>query len=109
MSPKPSHYINGKWIESGGSSLTSTNPAAGEENWRGRAATTSEIDRAIDSARAAFETFADVPLAERVRFLQTVADQLAGSGQLQLHRNRRKRASIAVGITGIEPPRPYHY
>lgn len=64
------HYINGLWISEGSHYFTSTNPATGEEIWRGMAAGEAEIARAVASARAAFAEWAAQPLEARHAVLQ---------------------------------------
>ena len=57
------HYINGLWKLSGGHSFASTNPATGEELWRGMAAGEAEIREAVQAARAAFPAWAALSFA----------------------------------------------
>ena len=72
----PSHFINGSWFHSSGREFHSTNPATGEVVHGAHAATRDEIDRAISAARAAFESWAELALNERIRILHAFADQL---------------------------------
>ena len=56
--------------------FTSTNPATGEVNWEGAAATAHDIDRAVGAARAASESWSDLPLDARLDHLRRYADHV---------------------------------
>jgi succinylglutamic semialdehyde dehydrogenase len=56
--------------------FTSTNPATGEVNWEGAAATSDEIDRAVRAARDAFESWSDLSLDRRIDHLRRFADHV---------------------------------
>ena len=56
--------------------FTSTNPATGEVNWEGAAATAQAIDGAVATARAAFESWCDLPLDARLDHLRRYADHV---------------------------------
>ena len=73
-----SHFINGLWIESAaGQAFKSTDPAtAGEVVWEAPAATVDEVDRAVSAAREAADSWAAVPLTQRIFFLERFAQQL---------------------------------
>ena len=75
MSDMPSHHFAGRWIDGEGPPFTSTDPATGDINWQGRAATDAEIDRAVAAARDAFAQWADVSPADRIAFVEAVAEQ----------------------------------
>ena len=59
--------------------FSSVNPATGEIVWTGPAATSSEINRAVATARAAFGSWARRPLEERASILCTFAGQLTAN------------------------------
>ncbi|MCC7018152.1 MAG: aldehyde dehydrogenase family protein [Ardenticatenales bacterium] len=59
-------------------SLTALNPATGRVIATYPAATASDVRGAVDSAHAAYLAWRDVPLAERCRVLDRVADVLRG-------------------------------
>lgn len=63
-------YINGQWREGSGELFGSFNPANYERIWEGRAATASDIDDVMESARIANESWALLPLSERIKPLQ---------------------------------------
>ena len=71
-----SHYIDGRWLASGGDPLHSTDPASDEILWQGRQATASEVNTALDAARRAFPAWADLPVAEREAGVQRFATAL---------------------------------
>ena len=56
--------------------FTSTNPATREVNWEGAAATAHDIDRAVATAREAFESWSDRPLDARLDHLRRYADHV---------------------------------
>jgi succinylglutamic semialdehyde dehydrogenase len=63
-------YINGKWKNGSGESFVSTNPATGEEIWRGNAASAADIDEAMLSARKAFCEWGFTSYDTRVAYLK---------------------------------------
>ncbi len=50
--------------------FTSENPATGEIIWEGEEASSSDIDRALKKARAAFSTWSTLPLEERLDYMR---------------------------------------
>lgn len=46
-------YIQGQWLTGEGHDVNSTNPANGEVIWQGKTATPSQVNAAVDAARAA--------------------------------------------------------
>lgn len=82
MSSKESHathFIDGKWIEGGGHSFDSYDPATGTLIWTGHEASAQEIDAAVTTAKEAFDSWSALPLDRRVAYLyhfqQIVTDQ----------------------------------
>jgi len=71
-----SHFIDGHWTDGAGAAFESHDPATGQVVWQGWAATGEEIDRAVVAARKASESWADLPLQQRIFFLQQFAEQL---------------------------------
>jgi succinate-semialdehyde dehydrogenase/glutarate-semialdehyde dehydrogenase len=64
-------YVNGIWIEADdGATIAVTNPADGSEIARVPALQAAETRRAIDAAQSRFNTWRDVPAAERARLLE---------------------------------------
>lgn len=58
-----------------GEPFESTNPATGEVNWTGRAASARDVAGAIAFARAAFAAWSAKPLADRIAALLKLAEQ----------------------------------
>ena len=71
-----SHYIAGQWVPSTGEIFTSIDPATGDITWQGHAATRTEVDQAVDAARAAFEQWVDTPFDRRVELVTAFGKQL---------------------------------
>lgn len=63
-------YINGRWTDGGGATFTSENPANGEIIWRGKAASSGDVDQAMQAARGAFKRWGFLALEERVAVLK---------------------------------------
>ena len=67
----------------GRETFTSSNPQSGAENpWTFFEATEAEVNRALEAARAASETFAGMGGARRAQFLRTIATELEGIADL---------------------------
>ncbi len=71
-----SHYIAGKWVPGTGQTFASTDPATNDVTWHGHAATETEVDQAVDAARAAFEQWADTPFDRRIELVKAFGKQL---------------------------------
>jgi len=71
-----SHLIGDSWIAGEGAEFSAINPVDGSITWSGRAATSLEIDRAVNASRDAFETWADLPAASRIQYVESFGDQL---------------------------------
>jgi succinylglutamic semialdehyde dehydrogenase len=70
------HFIHGHWIKGTGPQFASTDPSNGETVWQGHAATSHDIDRAIQAAREAFPAWADRPTSERAALLHAFGEAL---------------------------------
>lgn len=62
-------YIGGAWVAGKGSDMHSENPATGKIIWRGRGASSNQVDAAIKSARDAFGSWLSFTVAERCHYL----------------------------------------
>ncbi|HWE61007.1 MAG TPA: CoA-acylating methylmalonate-semialdehyde dehydrogenase, partial [Chloroflexota bacterium] len=62
------NYVNGQWVEAGGSTLEVTNPATGAVLARVPLSTAEDVDRAVTAARAAFPAWRATPVLERARY-----------------------------------------
>lgn len=63
-------YIDGAWRDVRGAEFSSYNPANSELLWQGAAATAADIESAVAAARAAFDSWADLPIEKRLNYLQ---------------------------------------
>jgi succinylglutamic semialdehyde dehydrogenase len=70
------HLIGGNWQAGQGAAFYSTDPSTGDRVWEGCAAPASEVTAAVGAARTAFGPWADLPLSERVKYVETFAEQL---------------------------------
>lgn len=69
-------YINGKWHTGGGTRFENTCPASGDIVWAGEAASTSQVNDAVASARAAFEDWSRRPQDYRTDIIERYANEL---------------------------------
>ncbi len=76
MATVRSHFINGEWLEGTGKTFVSIDPATTEEIFEGRYATQEEVDAGLTSAVGAFDSWADLDLADRIVFLEAFREQL---------------------------------
>lgn len=67
------HYINGQWVSGAGHNFQSIDPADASLVWQAKTATTEQVDMAIIAARAAFPTWANRPLEERLNIINAFA------------------------------------
>ena len=58
--------INGNWTTGAGHEIFSKNPAKNEVVWQGNTASPAQVDEAVMAARSAFETWANMPIEERI-------------------------------------------
>ncbi len=84
--------IAGKWCEAGGPTFTSIDPVSEAVLWQGNEATTGDVNRAVDAARAAVGPWWDQPFEKR----QAVAEAFAE----QLDEHRDELAEIIARETG---------
>jgi len=84
--------IGGQWCTGSGAEFASVSPSSGETVWRGKAAGAGEVDRAVQSARAAFSAWADLHFAER--------EHIARAFATLLEKNRESLARIIGRETG---------
>lgn len=72
----PAQFINGQWSQGLGDAFNSVNPANNEIIWQANSATSEQVDTAVNSARAAFYSWADKSFAERLAIVKTFAETL---------------------------------
>lgn len=70
-------YIQGTWLKGEGPLFTSTNPADNQVLWQGNAASATQVDNAIASARQAFYQWADLSFDARLAIVEKFAEVLA--------------------------------
>jgi len=71
-----SHFIHGRWTKGDGPEFVSTDPATGEVNWEGHAATANNVDGAVSAAREAFDDWAALAVSERAKFLHAFGEKI---------------------------------
>lgn len=76
MTVKPSHFINGKWLQGSGPLFQSTNPATEEVVWEGHEADNQLVDAAVQSARTAFSSWGRLDLEARIKHLKAFCNIL---------------------------------
>ncbi|MFD7262346.1 aldehyde dehydrogenase family protein [Streptomyces sp. NPDC059874] len=82
MTVKDRHYIGGEWVEPAGrGSIDVIDPTTEEVIARVPDGNATDVDRAVAAARLAFATWSAVPVADRARRLQAVADGLAARAE----------------------------
>lgn len=86
------HWIAGRWTDGTGPTFVSTDPASGAAVWQGSGAAAAEVEAAVAAARGAFEAWADLGVAERIRYLDAFGEELA--------RRRPQLAEIISRETG---------
>lgn len=69
-------FINGQWQEGLGHDVTSLNPAKNEIIWQGKTASPEQVELAISSARAAFESWSTTSFEARVSIVTKFAELL---------------------------------
>ena len=72
----PVQFINGEWQAGLGHAISSLNPARNEVIWQGETATAGQVDNAIATARTAFESWANLALAQRIEIVTKFSEQL---------------------------------
>ena len=67
-------FIDGEWVAGGGAEITVTNPDTGEAVGSVSRATPEQVDRAVASARKAFEGWRRTPVLERAEICRRAYD-----------------------------------
>lgn len=75
------HYVNGIWVDEGSHEFLSTNPADGKVLWRGKAADSGLVSRAVAAARAAFSAWAALGYERRYAFVEQFKACIANKQQ----------------------------
>ena len=72
-------FINGKWEVGSAESMKIICPARGDIVREGHSASHEQVERAVDGAKIAFESWRLTPLAERIEILEKYAERLRKS------------------------------
>ena len=78
-------FIDGQWCEAGGPAFVSRNPGTGAVVWEGKSASAVDVDRAVASARRAFESWSALPFEARVEIVRRFAALLTESKEALAH------------------------
>ena len=77
------HFINGQWVAGEGSPITSVDPTKNQTFWRGQAASATQVDSALNAARAALPQWSAKTVEERLSLIKKFAE-LLGENKAQL-------------------------
>lgn len=105
--------INGEWVEGHDVPLDIVNPATGARLAKVQCANAQDVDRAVKSARLAFEdgVWSRMPIHSRAlvlqRFATTIEDNLGDLYQLETSNNGRPLAETRAQISRL--PEWYRY
>lgn len=77
------HFINGQWVAGEGSPITSVDPTKNQTFWRGQAASATQVDSALNAARAALPQWSSKTVEERLSLIKKFAE-LLGENKQQL-------------------------
>ncbi len=78
-------FIDGQWCKAGGPAFASRNPGTGAVVWEGNSASAADVDRAVASARRAFETWSARSFDARVEIVRRFAATLTGRKEQLAH------------------------
>lgn len=73
-------FIAGTWQVGADAPFTSLNPYTQAPIWQGQAASTSQVDLAMQAARAAFSAWSQTPLSARIEIIERFAALLKAHG-----------------------------
>lgn len=77
------HFINGQWVAGEGSPITSVDPTKNQTFWRGQAASATQVDSALNAARAALPQWSAKTVEEPLSLIKKFAE-LLGENKQQL-------------------------
>ena len=78
-------FIDGQRCKAGGPAFASRNPGTGAVVWEGNSASAADVDRAVASARRAFETWSALSFDARVEIVRRFAATLTGRKEQLAH------------------------
>src|SRR5690554_5851615 len=76
MTAEHTHWINGQWVAGKGVAFESVDPARNEVIWQGNAADVTQVDSAMQAARAAFVDWSRKSVNERLVIIRAFANEL---------------------------------
>jgi acyl-CoA reductase-like NAD-dependent aldehyde dehydrogenase len=95
VSDKGLCFINGEYVPpASGEWLDVVNPATEEVIYHMPRGTKPDVDKAVDAARAAFDSWTSTPAAERARFLVSIAGEV------------EKRSGVLSAIETLDNGKP---
>jgi len=77
MSQHKVQFIDGQWQAGLGHEISSLNPARNQIIWQGKTASIAQVNNAVDSARKAFESWANSSFEDRVVVIKKFAELLS--------------------------------
>ena len=101
------NFVGGSWKQGVGGIVKSTSPSSREVIWEGRASTIDDVDDAFQTARAAYQSWCQVPLEERIatakRFQEVVqqhADEFARTISQEMGKPLWEAKTEAAAVAG---------
>ncbi|WP_417226652.1 succinylglutamate-semialdehyde dehydrogenase [Amphritea sp.] len=82
MKTQASLYIGGRWIAGDGPLLTSNSPTSDEPLWQGRGASVSQVNNAVNAARAASMHWRELTLSQRQHYILRFTELLQQHSEL---------------------------
>ncbi|MDP4537304.1 succinylglutamate-semialdehyde dehydrogenase [Alkalimonas collagenimarina] len=73
---RPVQFIQGQWVAGEGSSFVSLDPAKNKQVWQGESASAAQVDTAVQAAREAHYSWADLSLEQRLEVVKKFGEQL---------------------------------
>jgi len=77
-----SNFINGQWLPGTGAELVTVDPSTGRQTWTSNESTADDVERAVNGARAAFDSWAMSPLEERIAICTRFRDLLKENAEV---------------------------
>lgn len=101
------NYIAGKRVTGEGDTFTSENPAIGETIWQGNHASPTQVGKAFDAAKVAYQSWRKLPVEDRAEHLRAYAkvveenkDKLAATISQETGKVLWDAASEVAGVIG---------
>ncbi len=97
-------FINGQWVDSaGGQTLAVENPANGKVIAHVQASDTEDVDRAVQAAAKAFETWQKTTPGERMTALLKLADAIEANAE-ELTRLESSHTGKPLNVAAVDMP-----